>query len=1025
MTKRPEVPQRAPSRTEGGVPAHPSTSDFQNLFDHLPDPAFILDKATLRFLAVNTTMVQRYGWSQEEFLGMTVVEIHPEHERETVLEHMKDLPPPREVNGGWHHQSKNGGEFLVDVIAKDFRYQGRDGRLVIVKDAFERNMAWAALRETQETYSNLVDNLSEGVAILDEEGRFLFVNAACGHIFGMEPEGLLGRIMLDMVAPEFRQRHARQIQTRGMERDESFELEILRPDGSLRWIAIREAPRTDSSGRFAGSVASFFDITQHRRALEALQQSEIRFRRLVEMLPQGLVTYQDGRITYSNPAASAITRTDPKEAVGRPILDYIHPSSWSAIRDRFARMLQGEDVPSMDYIFRRGDGTEVQVEAHAQILEGGDHPVMISVFTDLTRRLEMEQAIRISEERFRVLAEQTQLLVYDYDLAADRAVWAGPVELLLGQVPENFFSHASWDSHIHPEDRKMANEELVRCRESLLPYHVEYRIRKADGSYLWIEDHGIFIPGPDGSAARMLGTLHDISERYAAALALKESEELYRSVIEQAQEMIFLVDLDTMAIVQTNQAFHRILGYPQSLLPGLTLYDIVEADRGTVDSNIEAVKQRGSTAIGRRLYRHADGTTRQVEVTGSILRSGGRNLMVVLARDITERLATERALQQSQKLESLGILAGGIAHDFNNLLTAMMGNLSLAQLKSHASAPSWPYMDAIGKTLQRAADLTRQMLAYSGKGRFVTKVVDLNHTVEEMTHLLSVSISKNILLEFDFEKGLPPLEVDPAQLQQVVMNLVTNASDAIGDKAGTIRIATSLVDLSVDRITRDFPAQAIEPGPHLLLEVCDSGSGMDEETLQRIFEPFFTTKTQGRGLGLSAMLGILRGHRAGIRIISATGLGTSFFIYFPAKAGAVADTAAARANSTVVPVGGVLVVDDEPEIRDSIVEQFRILGFGMVFEASDGADALEIYKARRSEISLVFMDLTMPRMNGKEAYRTLRNMDPTLPIILTSGFNQEPDLEGDERPAAFLQKPFDFRQLRTMVMQTLQKQEGS
>ncbi|HXC15885.1 MAG TPA: PAS domain S-box protein [Holophagaceae bacterium] len=876
------------------MPARGEASDFEELFNHLPHPVFIFDKTSLRYLAVNEAAIRRYGWSREEFLEMTILDIRPEEDREAFFEQIKDFPPERRMNGDWRHRTKDGTEFAVDIDARNIRFQGRDCRLVLAQDAFERKMAWRALQETQDIYSGLVENLSEGIAILDEEGRFLFVNSACGQIFGVAADTLLGRTTLDLVAPESRDHHARQLQQRGKGEAGAYELEVVRADGARRWLAVRTTPRTDSSGRFAGSVASFFDITQHRLALEALQQSEARFRRLVEMLPQGVVTYQDGKIIYSNPAASAITRTDPDKALGKPILEYIHPSHWPAIKERFARMLQGEEVPAMDYTFCRGDGTEVQVEAHAQILEGGERPVMISVFTDLTRRMEMEQAVRESEER-------------------------------------------------------------------------------------------------------------------------------YRSVIEQAQDMIFLVDLDTLSIVQANQAFHRTLGYDPSALPGLSLYSLVDADTESVRRNLAQVAQLGNASIGRRVYRHADGTTREVEVTGSLLRSGGRRLMVTLARDISERIATERALQQSQKLESLGILAGGIAHDFNNLLTAMMGNLSLAQLKSHASSPSWPYLDALEKTLQKAADLTRQMLAYSGKGRFITQVVDLNQVVEEMTHLLSVSIPKTISLRFDLGKNLPPLEADPAQLQQVVMNLVTNASDAIGDKDGVIRVTTSLVTLDSGRIAQDFPAQAVEAGPHLVLEVADSGCGMDGETLQRIFEPFFTTKVKGRGLGLSAMLGILRGHRAGIRITSVPGQGTAFHIYLPAKAGAVAEEPAPPPSLTLQPAGAVLVVDDEPDIRESAVELFRLLGFETVFEASDGAEALEVFQARATEISLVFMDLTMPRMSGREAFRALRELDPAVLVILTSGFNEEAGLDGDERPSAFLQKPYRFIQLRNAVTKVLQK----
>ena len=895
MSALPPDPRRGPSRAEGGAPQ--LGEDFQCLLDCLPDPAWIYIKEDRAILAANAAATRRYGWSREEFLRMTMLDIRPPSERDRFLALTERTPPYRELRGESRHWTKDGAEFLVDVDARDIPFQGKACRFVVARDAFERKMAWTALQEAQETYSGLVETLEEGVAILDEEGRFIYVNSACGRIFGVAADSLLGSSTKDLIAPEARARHAQELAARAKGASGAYEIEVVRAGGERRWIAVRAAPRKDSSGRFAGTVASFFDITEHRMALEAQRQSEARFRRLVEMLPQGLVTYQDGRITYANPAATAITRTDPATVLGRPIADFIHPDDRAMLAERYGRIARGEDVPPQDYTFLRGDGTSVRTETSGKILEPGPKPVLVSVFSDLTRRLEVEQALRESEER-------------------------------------------------------------------------------------------------------------------------------YRSVIEQAQDMIFLVDLDSKAITEANRAFHDTLGYAPGDLSRLTLYGLVDADRESVDRNIASVRRQGSHAIGRRRYLHADGSAKDVEVSGSICRAGGQEFMVVLARDITARLATEQAMQQSQKLESLGVLAGGIAHDFNNLLTAMMGNLSLAQLRSHPSSPSWPYLDALEKSLQRASELTRQMLAYSGKGRFLTKVLDLNQVVEEMTHLLAVSISKRVALRFDLEKGLPPVDADPAQLQQVVMNLVTNASDAIGDREGAIRIATGLVELDAEEIARDFPAQAVDPGRHLLLEVADTGCGMAAETLARIFEPFFTTKAAGRGLGLSAMLGILKGHRAGLRIQTALGQGTTFRIYLPVRAGARIEEPREAPAQVVKPAGAVLVADDEAGIRSGAVEIFKLIGFPAVLEAADGLEALEVFKARRGEIALVFMDLTMPRMSGRDAFRAMRELDPAIPVILTSGYNEDSLPDGEARPSAFLQKPYRMRQLQETVTAVL-KERGT
>jgi CheY-like chemotaxis protein len=374
----------------------------------------------------------------------------------------------------------------------------------------------------------------------------------------------------------------------------------------------------------------------------------------------------------------------------------------------------------------------------------------------------------------------------------------------------------------------------------------------------------------------------------------------------------------------------------------------------------------------------------------------------------------EEALRQSQKLEGLGVLAGGIAHDFNNLLTAIMGNLNLAQLKLPEGSPALTHLEAVENTVLKASGLTRQMLAYSGKGRFKVKPQNLSVLVRDIEHLMRATVSGRGALELDLAGELPSVEGDAAQIQQVVMNLVTNAAEAFGDRPGTLRVATARVDLDEDRLRREFPAQSLDPGPHVMLEVEDTGQGMAPEVLARIFDPFFSTKVRGRGLGLSALMGILRGHRAGIRVRSAPGQGSLFQVLFPAT------DAPALAAPGAVPVpeaalrGRVLLVDDEPVILDSMGAALENMGFEVV-PAHDGVEALERFQEGRPD--LVIMDLTMPRMDGATAFGRMQELDPRVPVILSSGYDRQA-LEG-ARPAAFVQKPYRFQELKDLVREVM------
>ncbi len=377
-----------------------------------------------------------------------------------------------------------------------------------------------------------------------------------------------------------------------------------------------------------------------------------------------------------------------------------------------------------------------------------------------------------------------------------------------------------------------------------------------------------------------------------------------------------------------------------------------------------------------------------------------------------EQQRLEAKMLQTQKLESLGVLAGGIAHDFNNILMAILGHVDLVLAEASPVAPYRESLVEVERAARRAADLCRQMLAYSGKGKFQVQPIHLRELIEEMLHMLQVSISKKAVLKLNLAKPTPTVEGDPTQLRQIIMNLVVNASEAIGDCSGLITISTGQMICDDAYLSEVYLDGKLAEGLYAFIEVSDTGGGMDKNTVARIFEPFFTTKFTGRGLGLAAVLGIVRGHHGAIKVYSEPGAGTTFKLLFPAANSASHGLAAQEPEPQSDRNGLILLVDDEPAIRKVATAMLERLGY-RVLTAANGREALAVFQERVHEIACVLLDLTMPHMDGEETFRELRRIRADVRVVLCSGYNEQ-DITGrfiSKGLRGFIQKPYQMKAL--------------
>lgn len=636
-----------------------------------------------------------------------------------------------------------------------------------------------------------------------------------------------------------------------------------------------------------------------------------------------------------------------------------------------------------------------------------------------------------SELRYRTVVDQSGQLVYDLDIPSGRIEWFGhrAIAEITGYTAEEFacVDGRGWEERIHPDDRARVLAVFQHCLTTLAPFLAEYRFRRRDGSFRTIEDFGVVLADPSGQPVRLLGRMSDITARQQTENALRESEQRYRLVIEQTGQLIYDLDIEAKRLRWFGiAAAEQILGCTPEDFSRRGLEGWRERlhpdDHDTAVARLERSLRTGDPCQAEYRLRHSDGSYHLVDERGAVLRRADGTVYRMVGRmtDITERRRVELERQQldkklleTQKLESLGVLAGGIAHDFNNLLTGVLGNAGLARLDLPAGSAALKQIAQIEHAAQRAADLCKQMLAYSGKGRFVVQRLNLNELVQESLSLLAVSISKKAALRFESEPDLPAVSADATQLRQVVMNLVINASEALEGAAGEITVTTGTVTVDAAYLATLQFAGELRAGPAVFLAVRDTGSGMTPETIARIFDPFFTTKFTGRGLGLAAVLGIIRGHKGAIKVDSEPGSGTTFRLLLPAAKGLAQPIAPpAPSPSAWKGSGRVLVIDDEEAVREVSLSILRALGFEAE-AAHDGIEGLEKFEAAPGRYTAVLLDLTMPRIDGEETFLRLRQLQPDVKVILMSGYNRVDAINRftGKGLAGFVQKPFPVETL--------------
>lgn len=661
----------------------------------------------------------------------------------------------------------------------------------------------------------------------------------------------------------------------------------------------------------------------------------------------------------------------------------------------------------------------------------GEVEKVIVMGLDITDRRHAEEALRKSMDRFSRIASTIPGVIYDYVLFPDGTSKFLYLSSRFTEIFELNIEEVLADTNvvwkiIHPDDvLRLKHEDEKANREGSI-FYSEVRIITPSGKEKWICFESRPNPSSPGEVAVWSGVILDITQRKQAEIEL-EREKLRTEAASVAAKIAFWEwDIRTDKMKWSNNIKH-MLGLDDADIP-VTYSEIIELvhpdERKDVLEKTERHIKLGESFNLECRIRTGDGEYVSWHAIGKSSRDsdGKVHNMTGAIVDITEIKAAEdekrhleRQMLHVQKLESLGILAGGIAHDFNNILLAILGNAELAMLHLPEASAASTHLSEIQKAAERAADLSKQMLAYSGRGMFAIEVVDLNRLIIDMTHMIEISISKKALLKINTAVQVPHVEADATQIRQIVMNLAMNASEALEDSNGTISLSTGWQKCSDAFFKGHFFDCHSEEGIYAFLEVSDTGCGMDQETIARIFDPFFTTKFTGRGLGMAAVSGIVRGHKGSIQIRSEKGIGSTLTIYLPASDKMPENPVSSGESGHKLWSGKVMIVDDEESVRNVGRDMLSIIGFDVV-TANDGMDAIDLFR-KNGPFKIVILDLTMPNMDGEQTFLELAKIDPEVKVLFSSGYNEQQisDRIGALKPVGFIQKPYRLGALRDII----------
>jgi PAS domain S-box-containing protein len=999
---------------------------IETIIDSTGDGLVVYD-LDLRILVWNPAMEDMSGRTADQVLGRDPREVFSEAEAAGIEENIARI-----IETGapqWREFALEGGRTGRPVWARTMYRPRRDangqivGVVASVRDITDKHAGEEAIRSQARFMQELLDAIPSPIVAKDKDGRITLSNSAYAEgNYGLPREEVVGKTNVELGQPEasMHAQHDRRAMESGTA--ENYEADRFLADGTVRRLIVTKAPLRSQTGEITGTVTASQDITERHAIQEALLRSEQEFRAIFDNAGDGIVIHDpDGHFLEVNRVICERLGYSREEILTMPIGDVVSPDQTAAVPGRIARILSG-GVRVFETMNVRRDGTEIPTEVVARQIEFRGHPAVLSVLRDITERKVTDEALREQARFMQELLDALPIPIIAKDIDGRIQLCNAAFAAAGGRSPDQVVGKTVAelgmpDAPVHvARDKALLADGVLQVYEAFMPVgpgeQKRHVISKAP------------LRAEDGTITGVVTAAVDISDRYEAELALRQTEERFRTLFDFANDAIFIHDLGGK-FVEVNRTACERLGYSREEFLTMSPADIDAPDFAPLQSEREGALEGHGSAFFEAAHVRRDGSVVPVELSATIIDLGGRRAVLSIARDISERQraeaergALEDQLRQAQKMEGIGRLAGGIAHDFNNLLTAIRGSASLALLALPEGEGPREDLEQIEQAADRAAGLTRQLLAFARRTVLQPEVVDLGEIVRHLEPMLGRLIGEDVTLVTATPGGASCVLADPGQIEQVIVNLAVNASDAMPN-GGTLTIEVGNAESFEAANPPDLP---LSDGPVTALSVTDTGLGMDATVLDHLFEPFFTTKGPGKGtgLGLATVYGIVRQSGGTVTVRSEKGHGSTFTIYLPRVVGPSGASAepAPQAATGGPRTGTILVVEDDTGVRRFASRVLETAGY-RVMTASGGAAA--IAEANIEGVHLLLTDVVMPGMSGREVASRLVTRIPGLRVLYMSGHTDkgivhdgvlEPNIE-------FLAKPFTAEELLAAVAKAL------